>query len=129
MVTSLSGPNGAPMPTKVTVPNCDEAPCKIVNKQSFDFTMEFVAAFPAKKLTNQVNAFVMGINTGYKLPDKSLNACSGIQCPLLGGESLGYGLSVPVQAPMTGVTVTIEYTLLADDKKVMLCFRAPAKVV
>jgi hypothetical protein len=116
------------MPSKVTVPNCAEAPCKIINGQTFKFDMEFVAALPAKSLTNKVNAYLMGMNVGYKLPEEFKNTCADIKCPLLGGENLTYSLSVPVSTPVVGVTVTIEYILLNEKNDVLLCFRAPADI-
>jgi hypothetical protein len=106
-------------------------------------------------LTNVVNAYVLGIDAGYELPEESRNACPSVGCPLsgkelyfyfflllfstffnifflelfTGGENIDFNLSVVVSAPITGVVATLQYQMVNENNDVMVCFRATANII
>jgi ML domain len=111
--------------------------------------MDFVAPVGANTLSNVVNAFVLGIDSGYELvclfmlfietlfdfgffpskqPPEAVDACNAVGCPVAAGSSVTYGLDVTVVAPITGVTATIQYQMLNENNEIMVCFRANANI-
>ncbi len=45
------------------------------------------------------------------------------------GQIVHYELIAPVDAPVTGPTVDLEFELIADNDKVVFCLRCKVKIV
>ena len=121
------------MPKSVTVDGCDKLPCDIRNATDFSFDMVFDSGVTSNTLEAFVIARLIGINVGYELPEESKNGCQFItngKCPVTKGQEIKYSMGVPVEAPKTGVVVSLELRLLADNKKDMaVCFIATARIL
>lgn len=85
-----------------------------------------------KKLRAHAKAFLDGVALPYDVPNEDLNACNFLKnatCPLQKGEIVHYELIVPVDAPVTGPTVELEFELIADNDKIVFCLKCKVKVV
>lgn len=66
------------------------------------------------------------------MPKEDLNACSFLKnatCPLQKGVIGHYELIAPVQAPVTGPTVDMEFELIADGEISVFCLRCKMHIV
>jgi hypothetical protein len=120
------------MPKSVTVDGCNALPCEIRNGTDFFFDSIFDSGVSSNTLEAFVIARLAGINVGYELPEESRDGCQFIKngkCPVTKGQEINYSMGVPVDAPKTGVVVSLEFRLIADNKKdLALCFIATARI-
>jgi hypothetical protein len=90
-------------------------------------TISILPAHSTNKLTAVVDAFLNGIKLPFTMPKDLANGCTqGLQntkCPLEAQQAVRYHLSAPVNAPVSNVTVTIEFSLLDETKAIISCVR------
>uniref|UniRef100_A0A182PSP0 MD-2-related lipid-recognition domain-containing protein n=1 Tax=Anopheles epiroticus TaxID=199890 RepID=A0A182PSP0_9DIPT len=118
--------NNRPTPQEVTVPGCNSLPCSVPNQSDFNFSVRFAPTFPTSTLTVDVRASLLGLFLPYEVPDHLRNGCNNINasCPLVAGQSVTLTGTAPVEAPLTGVTVTMEFEITGDGGQVAVCFAA-----
>uniref|UniRef100_A0A182KBS6 MD-2-related lipid-recognition domain-containing protein n=1 Tax=Anopheles christyi TaxID=43041 RepID=A0A182KBS6_9DIPT len=119
--------NNRPTPQEVTVPGCASLPCSVPNQSDFNFSVRFAPTFPTNTLTVDVRASLLGLFLPYEVPEHLRNGCNNINtsCPLPAGQSVTLTGNAPVEAPLTGVTVTMEFEITGDGGQVAVCFIAP----
>lgn len=66
------------------------------------------------------------------MPKEDLNACEFLKnatCPLQKGEIVHYELVAPVNAPMAGPTVELEFELIGDNGTIVFCLRCKVRIM
>lgn len=92
----------------------------------------FCLAEETKKLRAHARAYLENLLLPYDVPKEDLNACNFLKnatCPLQKGEIVHYELIAPVDAPMPGPTVDMEFELIADNEKTVFCLRCKVHIV
>uniref|UniRef100_A0A182XW59 MD-2-related lipid-recognition domain-containing protein n=1 Tax=Anopheles stephensi TaxID=30069 RepID=A0A182XW59_ANOST len=118
--------NNRPGPQEVIIPGCSSLPCSVPNQSDFNFSVRFAPTFPTNTLTVDVRASLLGLFLPYEVPEHLRNGCNNINqsCPLSAGQSVTLTGNAPVEAPLTGVTVTMEFEITGDGGQVAVCFAA-----
>ncbi|XP_035778327.1 uncharacterized protein LOC118459236 [Anopheles albimanus] len=118
--------NNRPLPDEVIIPGCGSLPCSVPNQSDFNFSVRFAPTFPTSSLTVDVRASLLGLFLPYEVPEHLRNGCNNINtsCPLAAGQSVTLTGNAPVEAPLTGVTVTMEFEITGDGGQVATCFAA-----
>ncbi|XP_053671887.1 uncharacterized protein LOC128722090 [Anopheles nili] len=118
--------NNRPTPQEVIIPGCSSLPCSVPNQSDFNFSVRFAPTFPTNSLTVDVRASLLGLFLPYEVPESLRNGCNNINtsCPLTAGQSVTLTGNAPVEAPLTGVTVTMEFEITGDGGQVAVCFAA-----
>lgn len=65
------------------------------------------------------------------MPKEDLDACNFLKnasCPLQQGEIVHYELIAPVDAPIAGPTVDLEFELIGDNGKVVFCLKCKVRI-
>uniref|UniRef100_A0A182JJH2 MD-2-related lipid-recognition domain-containing protein n=1 Tax=Anopheles atroparvus TaxID=41427 RepID=A0A182JJH2_ANOAO len=123
--------NNRPAPQEVVIPGCTNLPCPVPNQSDFNFSVRFAPSFPTNSLTVDVRASLLGLFLPYEVPDHLRNGCNNIDtsCPLTAGQSVTLSGNAPVEAPLTGVTVTMEFEITGDGGQVAVCFAATVTIL
>lgn len=77
-------------------------------------------------------AFLEDVMLPYDVPKNRRDACPHLknaECPLVPGQQVHYELVAPVDAPITGPTVDLQFELIDDDNKDVFCLRAKVTIV
>lgn len=139
------------LPLSIDVDGCQKEPCKAVNKKTIHFAINFevcklhpayfhcitilynfFSAEEIQKLRAHARAFLEGVQLPYEVPKEDFDACKFLKnatCPLQKGEIVHYELIVPVNAPVTGPTVDMEFELIADNEIIIFCIRCKMHIV
>ncbi|KAG4076398.1 hypothetical protein HA402_005841 [Bradysia odoriphaga] len=120
-----------PLPLSVEVDGCNKEPCKVINKSNIHFAINFEVPEETEKLRAHAKAFLEGVLLPYDVPKEDLDACKFLKnatCPLQKGEIVHYELIAPVNAPMAGPTVDLEFELIGDDDKIAFCVRCKVRI-
>ncbi|XP_058117074.1 mite group 2 allergen Lep d 2-like [Anopheles ziemanni] len=120
-----------PGPQEVIIPGCSNLPCQVPNRSDFNFSVRFAPTFPTSSLTVDVRASLLGLFLPYEVPENLRNGCNNIDtsCPLTAGQSVTLTGNAPVEAPLTGVTVTMEFEIVGDGGQVAVCFAATVTIL
>lgn len=68
----------------------------------------------------------------FTLSEHDRNACNGLQntqCPIEAGTTLVYALGMPVEAPIVGVTVDLQFHLADDRGNRVVCYRYAQTII
>ena len=74
---------------------------------------------------------VAGISIPFELPPDATMACnelSNTRCPLKQGQFVNYAVNLPIEAPVSGPKIIIEYKLLDDTGYPASCFKGAVKI-
>jgi ML domain len=147
-----TGQNKAPLPLQLDIDGCTDEPCRVKQVGKIHFELEFVArklenikswgktivfflfiAHETKKLTALVEAYLGDVKLPFEMPKALTNACGvGLQnakCPIDQLQVVRYHLSAPVNAPVADVTVTLEFSLMDENRDVVSCVRVDVRLV
>lgn len=83
-------------------------------------------------LTATAKAFLEDILLPYDVPKNRRDACKHLknaECPLTEGQQVHYELVAPVDAPMAGPTVDLQFELVDDSGKDVFCLKAKVTIV
>ncbi|KAF7990921.1 hypothetical protein HCN44_000726 [Aphidius gifuensis] len=117
-------------PLALRVGDCKNLPCKFKRGTDVHGEFDFNAAVDTDNLRIEVVAKALGITTNYPMPEP--NACNSLingKCPATKGDSLTYGLTMPVLKSYPKVKVHIRMQLVDKSNVVHSCFEIDAKVV
>lgn len=92
----------------------------------------YCLAEDTQKLRAHARAFLEGYQLPYDVPKEDLNACEFLKnatCPLQKGVIVHYELIAPVDAPVTGPTVDMEFELIGDNDISIFCLRCKMHIV
>lgn len=142
-----------PLPLNVFVEGCEKEPCDVTNKRNIHFGIDFLVGMccivylldvvfnffyhylkerPTETLTAAATAFLDDIVLPYEVPKNRQDACKFLknaQCPLTAGMQVHYELVAPVDAPITGPTVDLQFELKDDTGKDVFCIKAKVHIV
>lgn len=108
------------------------AECIIANGVPLDLTALFVAEFDSLTVTPKVQAIFAGLVIDMPLPEGMEDGCADIVggCPLTAGNQHTYSvdLTPDVDFPISGITVTVEVSLIGDNDEVIVCVALEAVV-
>lgn len=101
--------------------------------EKFRYIFTLIKERPTETLTAAATAFLDDIVLPYEVPKNRQDACkflkNGQQCPLETGTHVHYELVAPVDAPITGPTVDLQFELKDDTGKDVFCIRAKVHIV
>ncbi|XP_059610950.1 uncharacterized protein LOC132257911 [Phlebotomus argentipes] len=124
--------NNVPLPLDVYVYGCDSLPCIVHNGDTVYFEMDFLVHEFTPILTANVSIVLGPLQIPFALPEEDQNACNGligdIRCPVFSGDVPRYGLGMKVEAPVSGVTVVLEFWLEDYNRKRVVCYRREQRV-
>ncbi|XP_058060255.1 NPC intracellular cholesterol transporter 2-like [Anopheles bellator] len=125
-LTTLQCSDNRPGPQEVIIPGCSVLPCTVPNQSNFNFSVRFAPTFSTNTLTVDATATLHGLFLPYELPAHLRNGCNHIDtsCPLASGQTVTLSAAAPVEAPLTGVTVRMEFEITGDGGQVAVCFAA-----
>lgn len=113
-------------------------PLVLISTYTIQTTFSFVSqkfsliAEETENLRAHARAFLEGVLLPYDVPKEDLDACKFLKnasCPLQKGEIVHYELIAPVDAPMAGPTVDLEFELIGDNSKIVFCLRCKVRIV
>ncbi|XP_062537614.1 NPC intracellular cholesterol transporter 2-like [Armigeres subalbatus] len=127
--------NGAGMPQTVDINGCTTSPCPIPNGAPI---IAFAQGITSPVATNGLESYIVirlaGLQIPFPMPDGLEDACAvGTApgtCPVSAGQVFDYTLNHHGEPlGLTGVTVTAEVGLLADDGTVVGCLQFDVQIV
>ncbi|XP_055697253.1 uncharacterized protein LOC129798240 [Phlebotomus papatasi] len=127
-----SCPNNVPLPLDVYVYGCEQLPCHVHNGEIVYFEMDFLVRNSTVTITPGVSIVLGPLEIPYELPEEYLIGCNSligdISCPLFANDVARYGLGMKVEAPVSGVTVNLEFWLEDDWGHRIVCYRREQRV-
>lgn len=98
--------------------------CQLNKLQLSNFTL--FSARDSQTLAANIKIVLGSLVIPFTLTEEDQNACNGLidaSCPVYADKPLRYGLELVVDAPITGVTVELEFFLTDDSGERSMCFR------
>ncbi|XP_044730747.1 ecdysteroid-regulated 16 kDa protein [Chrysoperla carnea] len=120
----------------INIVNCDKPPCKLVRKTTTHIEAKFTPSEDVENLVDSVQAIIGGVPLPFIGVDGS-SVCSKIllasdgskaECPLKAGTEYIYKDQFDVLAIYPKIQAVVHWAL-QSDKKDILCFEVPIKIV
>ncbi|XP_055676915.1 uncharacterized protein LOC129786089 [Lutzomyia longipalpis] len=125
-------PNNVPLPLDVYVYGCDSLPCWVHNGDIVYFEMDFRVERFTQTLKPGVSLILGPLQIPFEIPPEDQDACGGligiVRCPLYQDDIARYGLGMKVEAPVSGVTVNLEFWLEDDWGQRVVCYRREQRI-
>ncbi|XP_014291239.1 NPC intracellular cholesterol transporter 2 homolog a [Halyomorpha halys] len=118
--------------TDIAVTDCDPpntAYCKLNRGTNATLTVKFTPNEDITEVTAVVHGILGGVPIPFNLPNPNCCKESGLQCPLEKNQQYTYVATLPVLGSYPRVKVTVKWELQTNDKKDIICFELPAKIV
>jgi hypothetical protein len=139
-------------PLRLHIAGCSKQPCHHTNGDDlimdFDFITRklfldyqlnrtislFFFLFPAQATSNLTAAIVIrvfGLPFEFELPDEAIEAClelTNTNCPLKKGQFVNYAVNLPIESPVAGPKINIEFKLLDETGYPASCFKGEVKI-
>lgn len=124
--SSVPAPSGTCL--SVTVTPCEKAPCDLKRGTNVTFEVQFTAGSAASKLTADVHGIINKIPIKFPLPNSDGCKDSGIQCPLVPGQTYNYKDTLAIQSIYPTVSVVVQWSLKDQNGTPVFCVVVPAKI-
>ncbi|KAG4074479.1 hypothetical protein HA402_015768 [Bradysia odoriphaga] len=115
---------GRLLPNSVTINNCSQTPCDVVQGSNAVMNVDFRSLRAASNLRPQVFATALGETIEYNLPPNQREACDHLitgSCPLSVNEDATYRFVFPITAIYPPIPVTVELTLWDQLNQHVFC--------
>ncbi|GAB0087615.1 hypothetical protein DMENIID0001_019440 [Sergentomyia squamirostris] len=120
-------PNNVPLPLDVYVYGCDRLPCHVHNGDIVYFEMDFLVHRFTDQLHPRVSIILGPLQIPFEIPPEDQIGCNSIigtvHCPLFPNDVARYGLGMKVEAPVSGVTINLQFSLEDIWNQTVVCYR------
>ncbi|XP_063704272.1 uncharacterized protein LOC134833762 [Culicoides brevitarsis] len=125
--------NGAPMPNKVHVDNCEKVPCILPRGDHLTSIIDFESPSYSETLTlkNTWREIASGLTGEFPFPSSIKNACNHLlnaACPVYPSEDISYNLTMPVlKLYPPKLDLDLQISVWNDDGEAAFCFNILAR--
>ncbi|KAM4540259.1 NPC intracellular cholesterol transporter 2-like [Fundulus diaphanus] len=112
----------------VDISRCPSEPCQLHKGESYSVNVTFISDVNSEESTAVVHGVVGGIPLPFSIP--VTDGCkSGIQCPIVKGQTYTYQASLPVKSLYPSINCVAEWELRDDDNEDLFCIKFPVQIV
>ncbi|XP_046828899.1 NPC intracellular cholesterol transporter 2 homolog a-like [Vespa crabro] len=120
---------GLPEPNELKIEGCDKLPCSFIKGTDIKAQWDFTVTNDTATLKPKVIVTILGISTEYEYPRPE--GCKDLingECPLEKGELVTYTISMPILESYPNIRLSIEFSLLDENKNTQVCFVIEGKI-